>query len=292
MYWVNKMKENTFLILGGDERSLYLGEYLEKKKYSVCYYAFSDTNCFNMLSDALSEAEYIILPLPFTKDRLTLNAPLFEEKVEIKDILTLVNSKHTIFGGQLPESFKEALYEKNVAFHDYFLLEELAIYNAVPTAEGVVEILIKNLPITIHSMKCAVLGYGKVGKVLANTLKNLGADVTVFARKERDLADASIKFYKTATFYELAKKEFTFDALINTVPEKVLSHDEMKNLNQECLFIEIASSPFGIDFQAAKEYAFDVIKANSLPGKVAPKTAGEIIGRSILPIIEKRGGNK
>ena len=66
----------------------------------------------------------------------------------------------------------------------------------------------------------------------------------------------------------------------------------MKNLNQECLFIEIASSPFGIDFQAAKEYAFDVIKANSLPGKVAPKTAGEIIGRSILPIIEKRGGNK
>ena len=59
------MKENTFLILGGDERSLYLGEYLEKKKYAVCYYAFSDTNCFTMLSDALNEAEHIILPLPF-----------------------------------------------------------------------------------------------------------------------------------------------------------------------------------------------------------------------------------
>ena len=26
------MKENNFLILGGDERSLYLGEYLEKQK--------------------------------------------------------------------------------------------------------------------------------------------------------------------------------------------------------------------------------------------------------------------
>ncbi len=283
------MKENNFLILGGDERSLYLGEYLEKQKFIVCYYAFSDTNCFASLSDAINEAKYIILPLPFTKDRLTLNAPLFEEKVEIKDILTLITSKHTVFGGQLPESFKEALHEKGVHFYDYFLLDELAIYNAIPTAEGVVEILIKNLPITVHSMRCAVLGYGKVGKVLADTLKNLGAEVTIFARKEKDLADAFTKLYKTATFSELKEKEFKFDALINTVPEKVLSHEEMKNLNQECLFIEIASSPFGIDFQAAKEYAFDVIKANSLPGKVAPKTAGEIIGRSILPILEKQG---
>ncbi len=283
------MKENTFLILGGDERSLYLGEFLEKQKYVVCYYAFSDTNCFSSLSDAINDARFIILPLPFTKDRLTLNAPLFEENIEIKDILTLITAKHTLFGGQLPESFKESLHEKGVTFYDYFLLDELAIYNAIPTAEGVVEILIKNLPITIHSMKCAVLGYGKVGKILADTLKNLGADVTVFARKEKDLADAFTKLYKTATFKELKEKEFKFDALINTVPEKVLGHDEMKNLNQECLFIEIASSPFGIDFQAAKEYAFDVIKANSLPGKVAPKTAGEIIGRSILPIIEKQG---
>ena len=283
------MKENNFLILGGDERSLYLGEFLEKQKHLVCYYAFSDTNCFTSLSEAISEAKYIILPLPFTKDRLTLNAPLFEEKVEIKDILTLVNKKHTVLGGQLPESFKEALHEKGVTFYDYFLLDELAIYNAVPTAEGVVEILIKNLPITVHSMRCAILGYGKVGKVLADTLKNLGADVTIFARKEKDLADAFTKLYKTATFNDLKEKEFKFDALINTIPEKVLSHDEMKNINQECLFIEIASSPFGIDFQAAKEYAFDVIKANSLPGKVAPKTAGEIIGRSILPILEKQG---
>lgn len=285
------MKKNSFLILGGDERSLYLGEFLEKQKLTVCYYAFSDTNCFTSLLDAINESEYIILPLPFTKDRLTLNAPLFEERIEIKDILTLLTTKHIVFGGQLPESFKEALHEKNIDFYDYFLLDELAVYNAIPTAEGVVEILIKNLPITIHSMKCAILGYGKVAKVLASTLKSLGADVTIFARKEKDFADAYTKLFNFDSFKALKEKEFSFNTLINTVPEKVLSADEMKNLNQDCLLIEIASAPYGIDFQAAKEFAFDVIKANSLPGKVAPKTAGEIIGRSILPIIEKRGGN-
>ena len=283
------MKENIFLILGGDERSLYLGEYLEKQKLQVCYYAFSDTNCFNSLSEAINSAEYIILPLPFTKDRLTLNAPLFDEKVEIKDICTLLKKGNIVMGGQLPESFKETLANTEVEFYDYFLLDELAIFNAIPTAEGVVEILIKNLPITIHSMKCAILGYGKTSKVLAATLKALGADVTVFARKERDKADAFTKGYKFASFPSLKNTEYKFDALINTVPQKVLGREEMKNISSDCLFIEIASAPFGIDFQAAKEFAFDVIKANSLPGKVAPKTAGEIIGRSVLPILENKG---
>ena len=283
------MKENIFLILGGDERSLYLGEYLEKQKLQVCYYAFSDTNCFNSLSEAINSAEYIILPLPFTKDRLTLNAPLFDEKVEIKDICTLLKKGNIVMGGQLPESFKETLANTEVEFYDYFLLDELAIFNAIPTAEGVVEILIKNLPITIHSMKCAILGYGKTGKVLAATLKALGADVTVFARKEQDKADVFTKGYKFASFPSLKNTEYKFDALINTVPQKVLGREEMKNISSDCLFIEIASAPFGIDFQAAKEFAFDVIKANSLPGKVAPKTAGEIIGRSVLPILENKG---
>lgn len=283
------MKENIFLILGGDERSLYLGEYLEKQKLQVCYYAFSDTNCFENLSEAINSAEYIILPLPFTKDRLTLNAPLFDEKVEIKDICTLLKKGNIVIGGQLPESFKETLTDTEIEFYDYFILDELAIFNAIPTAEGVIEILIKNLPITIHSMKCAILGYGRVGKVLAETLKSLGAEVTIFARKERDKADAFTKGYKFASFPSLKNTEYKFDALINTVPQKVLGRDEMKNISSDCLFIEIASAPFGIDFQAAKEFAFDVIKANSLPGKVAPKTAGEIIGRSILPILENKG---
>ncbi|MBE6748891.1 MAG: hypothetical protein E7557_06645 [Ruminococcaceae bacterium] len=282
------MKENIFLILGGDERSLYLGEYLEKQKLQVCYYAFSETNCFNTLNEAINSAEYIILPLPFTKDRLTLNTPLFDGKVEIKDICTLLKKENIVIGGQLPESFKETLQEAEIEYYDYFILDELAIFNAIPTAEGVVEILIKNLPITIHSMKCAILGYGRVSKVLAATLKALGAEVTVFARKERDKADAFTKGYKFESFASLKNNEYKFDALINTVPQKVLGREEMKNISSDCLFIEIASAPFGIDFQAAKEFAFDVIKANSLPGKVAPKTAGEIIGRSILPIIEKK----
>lgn len=282
------MKENYVLILGGDNRSLFLGEYLEKHNFKVCYYAFNRTDCFDNLTEAVSEANIIILPLPFTRDRLTLNAPLFDETVLISDIYALATTEKMFFGGQLPKSFCEELDARGVFYCDYFKLEELAVYNAVPTAEGVVQILAEELPITIHGMKCAVTGYGKTGKALAFTLKALGADVTIFARKEKDFADAFTKSLKYNRYSDLSSKNQTFDALINTVPTKVIGADELNRLNPDCLLIEIASAPFGIDFQTAKEKAFTVVKASSLPGKVAPKSAGEIIGRSILPIIRAR----
>lgn len=281
------MKDNIFLILGGDNRSLYLGEYLENQGFKVCYYAFNHTECYSSLEEAMNASDIIVLPLPFTKDRLTLNTPLFDEVVLISDILALLSHKKFVFGGQLPKSFCEELDSKNCSYCDYFLLDELAIFNAVPTAEGVVQVLVEELPITIHGMKCAVLGYGRVGKVLADTLYSLGADVTVFARKQSAFAEIYASSMKYKTFDALTTEINDFDAMINTVPAKVLETEQLSKLNPECVLIEVASAPFGIDFQAAKERAFKVIKAGSLPGKVAPKTAGEIIGRSILPVIRR-----
>ncbi len=282
------MIDNVFLILGGDNRSLYLGEYLENQGFKVCYYAFNHTECYNSLDEAVNASDIIILPLPFTKDRLTLNTPLFDEVVLISDIVALISSKKMVFGGQLPKSFCEELESRGCSYCDYFLLDELAIYNAVPTAEGVVQVLIEELPITIHGMKCAVLGYGRVGKILADTLHSLGAEVTVFARKERAFAEIHASSVKYKHFDILATEYNDFDAVINTVPVKVLGSAQLSKLNPECVLVEVASAPFGIDFQGAKERAFKVVKAGSLPGKVAPKTAGEIIGRSILPMIRRQ----
>lgn len=283
------MTDKTILILGGDNRSLYLGEYLEKQHYRVCYYAFNQADCYENLTDAVNDADFIILPLPLTRDRVTLNASLYDGTVTLSDIYSLSVSDKMFFGGQMPQSFCEEIDARGGEWCDYMLLDELAIYNAIPTAEGVVKVLTEELPITIHGMKCAVTGYGRVGKILAQTLKSLGADVTVFARKQKDFADAFTKGITPKEFKELSSEYQDFDALINTVPQRVLGEKELDNINPECVLIEIASAPFGMDFQAAKERAFNVIKAGSLPGKVAPKSAGEIIGRSILPIIRARG---
>ena len=281
------MKDNTFLILGGDNRSLYLGEYLENQGFKVCYYAFNHTECYNSLEEAMNSSDVIVLPLPFTKDRLTLNTPLFDDKVVISDIVALLSNKKMVFGGQLPKSFCEELESRDCPYCDYFLLDELAIYNAVPTAEGVVQVLIAELPITIHGMKCGVLGYGRVGKVLANTLSSLGAKVTVFARKQSAFAEIYASSMEYKHFDVLSTENNDFDVVINTVPVKVLGDAQLSKLNSDCILVEVASAPFGIDFQSAKEKAFKVIKAGSLPGKVAPKTAGEIVKKTIYHILEE-----
>lgn len=277
------------LILGGDNRSLYLGEYLEGCGLNICYYAFKEARCFASLKDAVGEADIILLPLPFTRDRECVNTPLFDEKIHIRELSTLLDTTKHVFGGQLPQCFTEELDLKGIFYCDYFKLPELSVYNAVPTAEGVLEILIHELPVTVHRSKCAVLGYGKVGKAICRILKSLGAEVVAVSRSAESTADAASAGLGTCTFDSLKASEKDFDAVINTVPAPVLGSDEMKNLKADCLLIEVASPPYGINFNDAKENALTVIKAPSLPGRVAPKTAGEIIGKTVLPIIYKKG---
>ncbi|MFR9113071.1 MAG: hypothetical protein ACLVJ7_15205 [Acutalibacteraceae bacterium] len=46
----------------------------------------------------------------------------------------------------------------------------------------------------------------------------------------------------------------------------------------------------GIDLEAAQARGLKVIKASSLPGKVAPKTAGRIISDTIRNVIREGNG--
>ena len=41
---------------------------------------------------------------------------LFEDNIEIKDIVTLLKKENIVFGGQLPESFKEELKQKEIKY--------------------------------------------------------------------------------------------------------------------------------------------------------------------------------
>ena len=122
------MKDNIFLILGGDDRSLYLGEYLEKQGFKVCYFAFNQTDCYKTLTEAVNEASCIILPLPLSRDRSTLNAPLFDDTVLLSDICALAIPDKLFLGGKLPTSFCEEMRSRGAECYDYMRLDELAIY--------------------------------------------------------------------------------------------------------------------------------------------------------------------
>ena len=62
-----------------------------------------------------------------------------------------------------------------------------------------------------------------------------------------------------------------------------------KRIRKDCLVIDLASKPGGVDFKAASELGVKVVWALGLPGKVAPISAGRIIADTVMNILSERG---
>lgn len=60
-------------------------------------------------------------------------------------------------------------------------------------------------------------------------------------------------------------------------------------MKKDSFVIDLASRPGGVDCQAAARYGVRVISALSLPGKVAPVTAGKIIAECIVKNLSEAG---
>lgn len=163
------------------------------------------------------------------------------------------------------------------------------IHNAVPTAEGAIEIAITETPFTIHGSKSLVLGYGKIGKILSKDLYALGAQTYVEARKYADLAMIEGHGYEPLPLDNLKDHIHEFDIIFNTIPSLILDDEILTKVKKDALIIDLASKPGGIDFDAAKAYGLKVIWALSLPGKIAPVSSGAIIKDTIMNIIKELG---
>ena len=163
------------------------------------------------------------------------------------------------------------------------------IPNAVPTAEGAIEIAITETPFTIHGSKSLVLGYGKIGKILSKDLYALGAQTYVEARKYADLAMIEGHGYEPLPLDNLKDHIHEFDIIFNTIPSLILDDEILTKVKKDALIIDLASKPGGIDFDAAKSYGLKVIWALSLPGKIAPVSSGAIIKDTIMNIIKELG---
>lgn len=266
-----------FMIIGGDCRFSYIRNTLEQKGFSAKRIYPGDYK-----ADDFRDADIFILPVPVSRDNININTPLAGESFYIGDFLRLLPEHSIVAGGLFSDDLREKIERRNITVFDYYKDEKLARDNAIPTAEGVIGILINSLPVTINGLRCAVTGYGKCAKAIAKSLNALGAEVTAVVRRKESLSEAENDGIKGCYFNDFAEKAGTFTAIINTVPVRVIDSQIIKNLRKDCLLIEIASSPFGIDFDTAKACGINTIKAGSLPGRISPETAGEIICNSVL----------
>ncbi len=281
---------DNFLIIGGDSRQLYIADYLEKYGKKVSVYGLPEIKrmCVKDVKKEIKNNDAVVLPLPLSKDnkRIYSAVPI---KESVDEILACIGEGQLVFGGMVGKGV-ESKIKKNKAFmYDYFKREDVTLMNTVPTAQGILKAIIDNIDYTIHSSECAVFGYGRVAKVIADILASLGAGVTVCARKNSDLTLAQIKGMQGCPISDFSRNADKYDIIINTVPSSVIDRKVLENVKRDCLIIDVASAPFGTDFASAYEFGINAIQCPSLPGKVAPKSAGKIIADGIINILKEEG---
>ena len=282
----------TFAVIGGDLRSAYLAGQLAVDGYKVITSGFDSTDlppcvtgCTNP-AQAVSLADCVILPLPVTTDGSTINAPFSRVRITLDQVLNALHPDQLLVGGQVSELMHKEVESRGMHIHDYFEREELMVQNAVPTSEGAIQLAMEELPVTISGAQCLITGYGRIGRVLSRLLIALGAHVTVAARKFADLSWAEAQGCASIELHQLANAG-DFDVIFNTVPTLLFDRAVLAGLNRNTLLIDLASRPGGVDFNTAAEMQIKTIWALSLPGRVAPKSAGAIIKNTILNMIKE-----
>lgn len=294
-------------IVGGDVRQGAVAGRLHEAGINVIACGISagssDSDSFSTCEDyksAVKDCIAIVLPLPASTDGVYVNTQLVPEMTPIRLTALLDeglygDKKPIILGGKLTPAFKAYAVEKGFRVIDYYENEMLQIKNALPTAEGALEIAMRVLQITVHSSHAAVIGYGRIAKTLSKILLAMNANVTVAARKGADLAFAELCGCNTlkmshadgkSTLCALGKG---YDVIFNTVPYWVFDRDVISEMNRDTVLIDLASAPGGFDINALNDYGINVIRAASLPGKCAPVTAGKIIGDTVLNILHGEG---
>ncbi len=289
------MKNVKFTVLGGDLRNIKLANMISYDQYKINIYGFNKAEFETGIEEsadlklAIDESDVIIGPIPCSNDNETLNAPFHQEKIFMNEIFKIMSKNQIFIAGRISDKITNLAEVYNIYSIDILEREEMAVLNAIPTAEGAIQIAMEEIPITLHDSKVLILGFGRIGKILAKMLKGLGADVYVEARKYSDLAWIKSYGYKKVALTETGSYISEMDVIFNTIPHLILDAGLLAKLKKESLIIDLASKPGGVDFEKAGEIGIKVIWALSLPGKVAPTTAAKFLKDTIYNIIEELG---
>lgn len=242
-----------------DSQILYAAGYSPAMSY--CIQNLKEAG-FTLVSEPCQQVTHLLLPVPsFAPDGGIIGGG------NLSTLLTLLPKNIVVIGGNLdrPEL-------------DYYTTIDLlqdAVYlakNAQITAHCALELALCQLPVILEDCPVLIIGWGRIGKCLGKLLQQIGAKVSVCARKETDRAMLSALGYEALTVSEVDLAKYPL--IFNTVPTMLFPVCPGNGLK-----IDLASR-LGLGSE-------DVLWARGLPGKHAPESSGFLIADTLMRFLGK-----
>lgn len=243
--------------------------------------------------ECLLDVKAVILPVPGINEKGLLHCTLAEQPLALtEELMAKIPANVPVFVGIARPLLVQMASRRNLRLIELMKLDEVAILNSIPSAEGAVQMAMEMLPITIHGSSAFVFGFGRTGMTLARLLGAMGARIRVVARKQEHLARITEMNLVPVAFKQVAETLGEADVIFNTIPAQVLTGEVLEKMSPEAVIIDLASAPGGTDFRMAETLGIKAVLAPGLPGKVAPKTAGRILARVITRfLVEEMAGS-
>lgn len=262
-----------FAIIGGDKRQLYLRTLLEEDGHHVTLHQGS-------LRKTLANHQHLICGVPFAKEGHLFTT--YGEKIPVDHFLAMLTPEHVLIGGNL----------QNIPHpHKIDLLthEPFVQYNAIPTAEGVLQIAMEETDATLNGAQVMVIGFGRIGALCAKLFTSMGAVVTVVTRSATSRSQSISYGLHTVPYTQMCTHLPLMDLIINTPPGEIVTAKHILYIKETALVIDISSPPFGVSKETEK-YGIKTIWARALPGIVAPYSGAVYMKQAIYELLSIESG--
>ena len=282
-------------IIGGDARQLEVIRKLTEldAKLSLIGFEQLDHAFTGASKEKIDEVDFtqldaIILPVAGTSMDGHVDTIFSNEKIMLHEDMVKITPEHcTIFSGITNPYLSEIIKKTKRRHVLLFSRDDVAIYNSIPTVEGTIMMAIQHTDITIHGSNVTVLGLGRVGMSVARAFHLLGSKVKVGARKPEHIARITEMGLTPFHLNDLANIVSDTDILINTIPHLIVTAKVITKLPVNTLIIDLASKAGRDRFQICKKRGIKALLAPSLPGIVAPKTAGGILANVLSKLLDE-----
>lgn len=250
-----------------DERMRFAAEMLEQKGIDMDI-AFDKAQGEKIVAGNPKEYDFILAPVRGAIDgKMTIKGESFCVDAFLRN---LREGTPVITG--VKSEYMMGLGIRVISFQDD---DEFGWENGRLTAEGVLKMLIENTKESIYSYHYDILGTGKSGRCIKELFEKLNLSVRMISHSGKE----------DSICLDRWKSMEPAPVVINATPKAVSDVTEMKLWRKEVTIIDISSVQMDKQEVEAKYPKIHYYPAPPLPGIVAPKTAGILLGNFVWKVI-------